>query len=261
MTPSSRVRCAVAATWAFRARGEREAEDRFRRLGETLRRLGADDTALRLVGKAEEDERRHAALCGRLSATYGLEVETSAQESRPVGAVGMSVRDATLTEMVSLCCVAETLSVAALGAIHDVTRADDIRAVVHEILKDEIDHARVGWAHLGAERQRGRGGFLAAFLPDMLAAGIPEDLFQIEHDEENEEALLFGQLSRQRRVAIFRSTLVDVIFPGFELAGVDTTAARAWLRERDPGSRAECALREPVGTSRRCWPADMRDRG
>jgi hypothetical protein len=261
MTPSSRVRSAVAATWAFRARGEREAEDRFRRLGETLRRLGADDAVQRLVLKAAEDERRHADLCCRLSATYGLRVETSREESRPVGAVGMSARDATLAEMVSLGCVAETLSVAALGAIRDVTLAEDIRAVVHEILKDEIDHAKVGWAHLGAERQRGRGTFLAAFLPDMLAAGIPEDLFRTEDDLENEEALSFGQLSRLRRVDIFRRTLVEVIFPGFEVAGVDTTAARAWFDERDPLGRAERALRAPVGTPPRCWPAGRRDRG
>jgi hypothetical protein len=144
----------------------------------------------------------------------------------------MTEVERTLAEVVSLCCVAETLSVASLGAIYDVTRAEDVRSVVHSILKDEVTHARLGWAHLGAERERGRGAFLAEWLPSMMAGGIPEDLFVLTDEVENEEALAFGQLTRKRRVDIFRSTFNEVIFPGFDTLGVSTDAARAWLAAR-----------------------------
>jgi hypothetical protein len=134
--------------------------------------------------------------------------------------------------VVSLCCMAETLSVAALGAIFDVTVATDIRDVVHEILRDETSHAKLGWAHLATERAAGRGDFLSERLARMMAASIPDDLFAVDLDAENEEALAFGQLSRRRRVTVFRETFERVIFPGFDALGIATIAARAWLASR-----------------------------
>jgi hypothetical protein len=155
-------------------------------------------------------------------------------ESLPVDREGLSLEDATLTEVVSLCCIAETLSVAALGAILDVTTARDIQEVVRAILKDETSHAKLGWAHLATQREAGRGEFLSERLAHMMAASIPSDLFAVVTDIENEEALAFGQLSRSRRVALFRETFDEVIFPGFDAVGIGTAAARAWLASRGP---------------------------
>jgi hypothetical protein len=222
----------VAATWAFRAKGEREAEDRFRRLAQTLVRIDAHETVQRLALEASSDERRHATLCADLARAYGQTIDTPPMESLPVDRAGMSVEDATLVEMVSLSCVAETLSVAALGAILEVTVATDIQDVVRSILKDETSHAKLGWAHLAAERERGRGSFLGEVLPRLMAASIPDDLFSARDGLENEEALAFGQLPRSRRTTIFCETFEKVIFPGFGILGVDTAVARAWLTER-----------------------------
>jgi hypothetical protein len=232
VTPSSLVREAVAATWAFRAKGEREAEDRFRRLARTLAELHAHETVQRLALSASADEERHAALCVDLVRAYGGSMEMPPVESLPVDREGMSLEDATLTEVVSLCCIAETLSVAALGAILEVTVATDIHDVVHAILKDETSHAKLGWAHLASERKAGRGDFLSARLAPMMAASIPDDLFLPGTDSDNQEALAFGQLSRTRRVVIFRETFDRVIFPGFDALGIGTAPARAWLASR-----------------------------
>src|SRR5204863_7468128 len=100
-------------------------------------------------------------------------------------------------------CIAETLSVGALGRILEVTRAKDIQDVVRSILKDEVAHARLGWAHLAAEIKLGRGDFLSERLPHMMATSIPDDLFAPCDDAQSDPALAFGQLSRGRRVAIF----------------------------------------------------------
>jgi hypothetical protein len=149
----------------------------------------------------------------------------------------MGLDYATLTEVVSLGCIAETLSVAALGAILDVTIAPDVRDVVRSILKDETSHAKLGWAHLAAERNAGRGDFLSERLPRMMEASIPVDLFASSTDVENDEALAFGQLPRSRRVSLFRETFDQVIFPGFDTLGIGTTAAREWLASRDASVR------------------------
>jgi hypothetical protein len=171
-------------------------------------------------------------LCANLARAYGETIDVPPTESLPVDRAGMSLEEATLVEIMSLCCIAETLSVAALGAILEVTVATDIRDVVQSILKDEASHAKLGWAHLAAERERGRGGFLGELLPRLMAASIPDDLFLAQGGPENEEALAFGQLPRSRRVTIFCETFDQVIFPGFGAVGVDTAAARTWLSER-----------------------------
>ena len=232
LTPTPAVREAVAGTWAFRATGEREAEDRFRRLARTLDRLGADESVRAMAHEAADDERRHSHLCAELAFSYGVTVELGARVSTPVGAPGLGLAACTLAEVVSLCCIAETLSVAALGKIREATVASDISTVVHELLKDEVKHARLGWAHLRVEVERGRAAFLADLLPGMMVAGIPADLFNDEAEVTTEEALAFGQLPRACRAEVFRETFEAVIFPGFEAAGVDTAAARAWLESQ-----------------------------
>src|SRR5262249_19202454 len=153
--PPPVVREVVAATWAFRAKGEREAEDRFLRLAGALGRVRAHETVRVLALRASSDEARHATLCTRLARAYGANIDEPPRESLPVDTEGLGAEDATLTEVVSLCCIAETLSVAALGAILEVTLAEDIQEVVRAILKDEVSHARLGWAHLAAELKVG----------------------------------------------------------------------------------------------------------
>lgn len=230
LKPSEPLREVLAETWAFRAHGELEAADRFQRLARTLGK--ADARVCAMASEAAEDERRHAVLCAELACYFGAKVELCPENSVPVGYTELDTAECTLAEVVSLSCIAESLSVAALTTIRECAVATDVRDVVHEILKDEVKHARLGWAHLFAESRRGRSPFLSTFLPRMIAAGIPSDLFDGQADRGDDEALSFGQLSRARRLNILCETFVEVIFPGFEAAGVDTTAARLWLESR-----------------------------
>ena len=45
-----------------------------------------------------------------------------------------------------------------------VATDEQIKTTLHELLKDEVGHAQLGWAHLAAERAAGRGGFLRDLL-------------------------------------------------------------------------------------------------
>jgi hypothetical protein len=223
------VRRRVGATWAFRAVGEREAATRFRRLEGELRATGADPVVVQMAADAAEDETRHERLCTELAAAYGRKVRDDVPPAIPVGAPGLSSSDRVLMEVVSFCCVAESLAATALATIQDVTTVSDVGDVVHEILRDEISHGRLGWAHLAAERKKGRGEFLSRHLEGMLIAGIPEDLFVPDLEPENDVLLAHGELSRGRRMDIFVSTLNEVIFPGLVSLGIDTAGGTAWL--------------------------------
>jgi hypothetical protein len=48
------------------------------------------------------------------------------------------------------CCMNETIAGAFLRACQKDARGQLVRAALREILRDEIDHARLGWAHLAS---------------------------------------------------------------------------------------------------------------
>lgn len=227
------VRRAVASLWVFRASGELEAAARFRRLSAELARAEASEGVVAMAASAAEDEMRHHGLCAALASSYGLSVEAEPRVAIPVGDTTLSLRDRVLAEVVSLCCISETIATTVLTASMEAARAEDIRDAVHAILKDEVEHSRLGWAHLAGERSLGRGAFLAAWIPRMLEAGIPQDLFDagapLEDDAELQE---YGCLSKARLRSIFCETLEQVVFPGFEMLGVDPAQARGWLGAR-----------------------------
>jgi len=99
-------------------------------------------------------------------------------------------------------------------------------------LSDEIDHARAGWAHLAspfvsADDKRALGPWLRRLLAGKLdalldeAAPLPGEAFP-DH----------GMLSRATFRKLMYAALDDVVLPGFDAAGIDTTDARAWAKEK-----------------------------
>jgi hypothetical protein len=117
---------------------------------------------------------------------------------------------------------------------YEAARDAGVRRAVREILKDEVTHSRLGWAHLAAERASDHGAFVSDLLPNMLAGAASEGLFAPDEHEgkgeaRDEQLLLHGELSLSTRRAIFVQTLTQVIFPGFAALGIETGPARAWL--------------------------------
>ena len=104
--------------------------------------------------------------------------------------------------------------------------------MVRRLLKDEINHGRLGWAHLAAERSNGRGGFLSEILPAMLAGAVDPGLFERGADPVDAEAMAHGELPRADRQTLFATTLREVILPGFETFGIDARPAAAWLERQ-----------------------------
>ncbi|MGO9836649.1 MAG: ferritin-like domain-containing protein, partial [Polyangiaceae bacterium] len=136
-------------------------------------------------------------------------------------------------EMVAVCCVSETMNTSLMTRCLEVVKDEEIRSTLHELLKDEVTHARLGWAHLAAERAEGHGHFLCDLLAPMLEASIEPGFLETKPLTPWTDALYdYGELPWAELVQIYRDTLNLVVFAGLDSLGVDTSKGRAWLEER-----------------------------
>jgi hypothetical protein len=228
------VRARVAATWAFRTRAEIEATARFARMATELAEVGATPFVVQGAASAAADEARHRDLCARLAAKWG---EPDALNHVPplsrIGRSDMDQRHRLLWEMVAVCCISETMNTSLMTRCLEVVKDEEIRSTLHELLKDEVTHARLGWAHLAAERAEGRGQFLRDLVPPMLEASIEPGFLETKPLTPWTDALYdYGELPWGELVQIYRDTLNLVVFAGLDSLGVDTSQGRAWLEER-----------------------------
>jgi hypothetical protein len=235
------VRRVAGAAWRFRWQVERDAQVRFARMAWRMAVLGAPAPLVTLARRASEDERRHAALCARLAEAYGAGLPRRPAPAAPpeIAPRRLGAREALLYDVVAACCVAETESVSVLTTLLAAPARPAVRAVLRTLARDEIAHARLGWAWLAHARRDGPVAFLGPLLPGMLE-GNGADLFRPAGRAAADRALLaHGVLPRAAHRALFVRTLETVIFPGLEALGVDAGPGRAWLAHARVEARAE----------------------
>jgi HEAT repeat protein len=233
------VRRFVADAWTFRRQVELEAALRFARLAERLAQLGSPEPVVALARRAADDEQRHARLCEALARDYGQtqlpEAPTDAPEVAPPG---LPPRERVLYEVVAACCITETESTAVLTTLLAPGSDERVGAVLRELLRDEVAHSRLGWAHLAREHAEGTVGFLGRYVPAMLEGGLAPGLFEPGTPESEHPALPHhGVLTHSSKREVFIRALEDVVLPGLERFEVDTAPARRWLAHRRNGAR------------------------
>jgi hypothetical protein len=225
----------AARVWTFRLASELEAAQRFSALAPRLRAAGASAVIVGMAEGAAADELRHAELCRQLVQHFGgaapAEPEVALRWTAPAGVAG---QDRLLYEMVALSCVTETLSTALLGEL--VARATDpvCKQAMHSILRDEVNHSRLGWAFLAEQHARVVRDCVAAHLPAMLEATLGNELFSAAQNSDPRllELAGLGSLERPERLRVAREALERVIFPGLERFGIDTELGKRWLDSR-----------------------------
>jgi hypothetical protein len=222
------VRAKLAETWTSRAVSEHEATLRF---GVYARRMQGFGVPLELIERtleASADEERHQEICLEVARRFGapeVRFEPFDFWRRP------DSLEVLLSNMVATCCLTETLNAPFLALSLHVAEDRPMKAALRELLKDEVNHGKLGWAYLAWARQQGHGAGLREELPELIMDASMPSFFAAEPEVDPREAELahFGELSIAQRRAIFFEGLDEVIFPGLEASGIDTQAARSWI--------------------------------
>ena len=238
----SELRRHAALVWRHRAASEKVSSARFFRLAAALARQGVPGELVGRARSAGDDETRHAQLCAAHADLCAAQAELSAAAAGQVleepsmvvppqvlTPARLATRDEVLTESFAFCALSETLNATLLSVTLQHAADEQLQALVRTLLADEVQHARLGWAHLAFERARGPCAVLATRLVPLLQEAISPELLARKGDTaQDPEALGLGILSPALRLDLIAATLRDVIFPGLESAGVDVAGARTW---------------------------------
>lgn len=201
-----------------RAAAERGVALAFETLRPRLRDANAADVVLSLVDKAIDDERRHGDLCMRLAERYeGAAVPEAAPRgdgALPSFGTGDDAFELLLA-VVGTCCINESIASEWIRSCFEASKAPLARAANRAHLQDEIDHARLGWAHLASttvsDRDRLR---LASWIPRLIAANVAEWKKPDRHLDEG-GVPDHGHLAQRDTEAVVDAAVRDVIVPGF----------------------------------------------
>lgn len=209
--------------------------DAFVVVCDALETLRADESLVRLAARAIDDEMRHAELARTIASRYaGRELSHGAIQKLTVPRHGGAPEQLRcLLHVVGHSCLNETIASAFLEGALVEAAVPFARTALRELLSDEIDHARIGWATLAAMNLRTRQA-VAAWLPEMAIANLrmwrstprlyASDDVLARHGAPR-EAVVADAL-----VAAFR----DLILPGFDRLGIDTLAMQQWLDRGAP---------------------------
>lgn len=227
----------AAQTWAERARAELGASQRFRELLNQLTAVNADPHVIRLVHEAEQDEDRHALLCARMAIKLGHDTGfADSADLSPSHHYSWAERscevERTLADVVFMCCITESMNASLLNTIYEHARESEAGSLIHEILKDEVKHAQIGWAYLNAEHQRRDCRFISDYLVEMFNLAVRDEIFLPVSDDTDDLLYTYGVMPPRLRLRQFQDTLTQVICPGLERFAIDTQPLLNWLETR-----------------------------
>jgi hypothetical protein len=235
---SSAQRTAIAGHWGRRARAELQVGRAFAAMVPVLRERGASRAVIDRLERGADEEERHSELCVKLAETYaGGPVARPQIDSvvLPRFDVGDEALESTLL-VAGMCCINETVATAWISACLAAAEAPLAMAANRFHLRDEIEHARLGWAHLASDvvNEKTRRA-LGLCLPRLLEANASgwerKDPFLPD-----EGVPAQGHLSAEVSRGVFNEAVADLVLPGFTHVGVDVGPARAWLEaRRTPG--------------------------
>jgi hypothetical protein len=239
------LREAVSQIWLGRAQGESSTSVVFERVAQAARELGATAEVVRLTARAARDEVRHARLCHRLAELYAGRGLVQAQAA-PIDSVRFGDAPPDLNRHLLLIyqsCINEGIAAAYLQENLRLVRASAARTVIHQLLRDDLMHARIGWAHLAspvisADLRRHVGAALPTLVgvarEAWLTAGVSADLDCPEH----------GCLGRLRHPDIVNAAIEEMILPGFAYLGIAFDAEACQVRNSPCVPRCVAAVRE-----------------
>ena len=224
------VRRLVGGIWEARAASELGAGSGFAQVVVGLYAIGAVPEVIALATAAAHQEVEHARSCRALAELY-LGAPVASPRAKKVGMPphrGAPDGLRSTLHVMGLCCVNETLAAEFIGRCLDDAELPAVRAACSTHLRDEIGHARVGWAHLAsgvldaADRRA-----IAAWAPRLVRAN---GAMWMQRLQTLPEAGVrgHGYPPREALEAGVRKALRELVVPGLAHVGIDATgAARA----------------------------------
>jgi hypothetical protein len=225
-------RAELVAVWLSRAASERRVADAFEVIHAALASTRSDPSLLALAARAVDDEHRHSELCRVVaSRCAGRELEPPARltlvtpEHR-----GAPARLVPTLHVLGHCAMNETFASAFLEASLGLAEAPLARAALRALLSDEIDHARIGWAHLAALTQRQRAE-LTPWLDSLVYANL-KMWRDARRAAVTDPALhRHGAPPAQAIERALLGAVRELIIPGLARFGLPTRALEIWLAD------------------------------
>lgn len=125
---------------------EYSSHEVFVALGDQAVACGFGDAVRRECLRFADEERMHGALCGAAVVAFG---EEAIAPRRPGAAFpqheSAPLRARLLRNLISVCCMSETVAVALIGAEQMEMPDSPLRDLLTRIYADEVGHARFGW--------------------------------------------------------------------------------------------------------------------
>jgi hypothetical protein len=225
------LRPAAIETWLARMVNEFRSASVFAGLAEQFATLELLEQAA-LLRRFAADEQRHGAQCGAVVEALGGTALASAEppSELPAHPDAGTALEAAMRNLLSVCCLSETVAVALISAERWQMPAGPLRSLLARILADEVTHARFGWRTLDAlapgldEHARAR---LAQYLRVAFAHLVEHELRHLPaHVRAPALGTHYGLCDGAQARALFRQVVREAIVPGLEARGL--AAADAW---------------------------------
>ncbi len=166
------MRAKLSAFWVHRARSERRVGCAFALMIPRLVDVGASDIVVDLLRAASAEEAQHADLCMEMAAHYAATTPAPVPAIANVVLPSFGFDDPVMENAVlvaSMCCINESIACVWLEACLRVASAPIAVAANRLHLREEVNHARLGWAHLASYAvpehvRRDIGGIVAALV-------------------------------------------------------------------------------------------------
>ncbi|MEP7053081.1 MAG: hypothetical protein ABJB12_22135 [Pseudomonadota bacterium] len=219
-------RGALARHWQRRAGSEQRIGLAFKQMVPMLRAARATPVVLALLELSSADELRHAEVCVAVAARYaGTRVELAQRDQVPLPQFRANDERLEAALLIAgTCCVNETLATVWLAQSLGASRAPLATFANRAHLRDEIDHARLGWAHLASDAlDADLRAALADCVPRLLAANLP---LWLEPDPAIPLAGIagHGQPPHAEVERAMHRAVAEILLPGFEHVGVNIAA-------------------------------------
>ncbi len=216
-----REREQVGRHWLARAESELSTASVCVRVARGVLDYGAVPEVTWLATRAVADEVRHARLCHALAELY-LGEPLPFPRARSMGEASFGDAPPELNALLLLVlqsCINEGIATAYLQENLRLASAPAARAVIHELLRDDIEHARLGWAHLAsANVDEAARRHVGLALPTLLRLG--RQAWSKELTSAAFDCPGHGCLAGFRHAAIVDAAFEQLILPGFSHVGL-----------------------------------------